>query len=385
MTDLRARSAGAPPDLRRLRADGPARPERVPLPLAQRIGRASRTATTSSAHRADRRAARHVVGEKPAVRRAPRATRFNDLRRQALVRRAPALPLRRVPLADRRVPPRPADSHWGRACSRTTAITRRCSATTSAARSSSGCCTPRPPLGKGTPLHRGRRGRSRVRGQHGRRLVEDQPTRPSRPSVAAISIARTGLRARLLRGHTATSSATVTHGRSHPLRREPHVGVLDLAGKFNAARCLARARTLYGQMEAALVLGSHELPAHELREPARRTHRPSQTSACSPSAPAATLGVRARQTERQGAVGGPRRELEAGYASGDADPSTGRRGASRSITSHNVGLDPVQPGDRLEDGPGRDHRPGPAHRERASERRRAALATRAAGSSAPRT
>ncbi len=114
------------------------------------------------------------------------------------------------------------------------------------------------------------------------------------------------------------------------------VGVLDWAGKFNAPVPGTRA-LLYGQMEAALVLGSTSFLRNNYVRPTDPTapRDPERIRTFGAAATLGVVGVAGRGKDQWGALVG---EIEAGYASGDGDPNDGTTRRFTFDQNHRVGL-----------------------------------------------
>jgi hypothetical protein len=114
------------------------------------------------------------------------------------------------------------------------------------------------------------------------------------------------------------------------------VGVFDVTGKFNAPVAGARA-FVYGQLEAALILGSTSYVRGAYGRPVDPTTPRSDELVRSFGA-AGTLGAVHVNGKGKDAWGDVVGEFEAGYASGDADPNDGVTKRFTFEANHHVGL-----------------------------------------------
>ena len=114
------------------------------------------------------------------------------------------------------------------------------------------------------------------------------------------------------------------------------VGVLDWAGKFNAPVPGARS-IVYGQMEAALILGSTTFLRNTYTRPTDPTvaRDPERIRTFGAAATLGVVNVAGRGKDQWGALVG---EIEAGYASGDGDPNDGTTRRFTFDQNHRVGL-----------------------------------------------
>ncbi len=112
--------------------------------------------------------------------------------------------------------------------------------------------------------------------------------------------------------------------------------MLDVAAKFNAPVTGARA-FIYGEMEAAAIFGSTNYVRSAYFDQPNPTS-PHQDEGVATYGGAATIGavrVAGRGDDRWGSIAA---ELEAGYASGDANPYDGTTKRFTFDPNHNVGL-----------------------------------------------
>ncbi|MFO0763082.1 MAG: hypothetical protein U0359_41985 [Byssovorax sp.] len=189
------------------------------------------------------------------------------------------------------------------------------------------------PLGKGTPLNIVLAG-DLIFQDNTADLVEDGDR--ALQGVAAVLYrdkhAEAGLYG-VIRQQQRTAHAT---GDLTPFTESLTVGVIDGAGKFNAPIPGLRA-IVYGQIEAALIMGSTTYLRNTYAVPIDPT-APRETEKIRSFGAAATFGavqVAGHGADQWGALVG---EIEAGYASGDANPNDGTTRRFTFDQNHRVGL-----------------------------------------------